>query len=503
MTHDASPKQTIPHQPESELALLACLLMEPERMGLLAGRVRDDWFYGSTHKQVWQCLHHFHTVGQPFDPLNIIAWAKASPDDQIRKNVPGIEKVASQIIGYVPSATNFDTYFTHVEDAAMRRRLMRMGRALHNAANDTAQPWKQAMDEAEAGLYNLREIQSIKGSRPVREVVNEVVDAFEARHQRRGDATMGLPTGFADIDRMINGFQGGQLITIGARPAMGKTSLLWNLVEGMSIDGEKPAPGCFYTLEMNDSEIIERALLGRAGVEFSKGRTGMFSTGDFQQIGQQVREVGHSPLYLFDGYNMTIGDMCAQIRQDRRRYDIQYAAIDYGQLIKASSKRAQKEKRLEVEETWELLKGVAKTQNIPIILLAQCGRGADDNPSRPPQLKDLQESSAIEKFSDIVAFIHRVSYYVPWHRLKEDPREEWEEKAKEWEKANNRSFPVSADEDHTAGQRMYDSWAQFIIAKQRNGPVGPVDLIFHAHRARFSGRTGKIFSNKTAERQKH
>ncbi len=500
MSHPPDQPQT-PHQPEAEMAFLACILMEPERMGLLVGRTREDWFYAGTHKQLWTCFHHFHATGQPFDPIHVIAWAKGNPDETVRNNAPRLEKTVGDLISYVPTTQNFDTYFATVEDAAMRRRLMRMGRALHTAATDTAQPWKQAMDEMEAGLYNLREIQSLKGSRPVKEVVFEVVDAFEARHQRRGDATMGLPTGFADIDRMINGFQGGQLITIGARPAMGKTSLLWNIVEGMSIDNPKPAPGCFYSLEMKDSEIIERALLGRAAVDFSKGRTGMFSTGDFAQIGQQVAEIGNSPLYTFDGYNMTIGDMCAQIRSDVRRYGIKYAAIDYGQLLKASSKRAQKEKRLEVEETWELLKGVAKTQNIPILLLAQCGRGADDNPSRPPQLKDLQESSAIEKFSDIVAFIHRVSYYVPWHRLKEDPQEEWETKAKEWEQANNRSFPVSGDENETSGQRMYNSWAQFIIAKQRNGAVGPIDLIFHAHRARFSGRTGKIFSNKQSERQ--
>jgi len=492
---------TIPHQPEAELSLMACLLMEPERMGGLAGRVKEDWFYSITHKQLWQSLHHFHTAGLPFDPLNIIAWARSHADEEVRKNVHNIEKRCGDLVSYVPTTANFDTYFGHVEDAAMRRRLMRMGRALSQAANDTSQPWKAAMDEAEAGLYNLREIQSIKGSRPVKEVVCEVVDTFEARHRRRGDATMGVPTGFADIDRMINGFQGGQLVTIGARPAMGKTALLWNFVEGMSIDNPYPAKGCFYSLEMKDSEIVERALLGRASVDFSKGRTGMFSTGDFAQIKQQVGEVGNSPLYTFDGYNMTIGDMCAQIRSDVRRFGIQYAAIDYGQLLKASSKRAQKEKRLEVEETWELLKGVAKTQNIPIILLAQCGRGADDNPSRPPQLKDLQESSAIEKFSDIVAFIHRVSYYVPWQRLKEDPREEWEDKAKEWEQENGRSFPCSDDDDATAGQRMYNSWAQFILAKQRNGAVGPIDLIFHAHRARFSGRTGKIFSNNLKERQ--
>ena len=493
----------IPHQPESELALLACLLMDPPRMDGITARVSEDWFYSGTHKQLWQCLHHFHVTGAAFDPLAIIAWAKANADEAVRKNVPSIEKRCAELVSYVPSTTNFDTYFGVVEDAAMRRRLMRMGRALHHAANDTSQPWKAAMDEAEASLYGLREIQSIKGSRPVREVLNEVVDAFEIRHQRRGDATMGVPTGFADIDRMINGFQGGQLITIGARPAMGKTAILWTFIEGMTIDHPYPAPGCFYSLEMRDSEIVERGVLGRAAVNFSKGRTGMFSAGDFAQIGQQVKEIGNSPLYLFDGYNMTIGDMCAQIRSDVRRWGIKYAAIDYGQLLKASSKRAQKEKRLEVEETWELLKGVAKALDIPIILLAQCGRGADDNPSRPPQLKDLQESSAIEKFSDIVAFIHRTSYYIPWPRVKEDSKDEWETKAKDWEKETGRSFPVGEDDDRTAGQRMYDSWAQFIVAKQRNGAVGPVDLIFHAHRARFSGRTGKIFSNNPAERQHH
>ncbi len=490
----------VPNQPEAEASLLACLFLEPDRMGEITGQVTEDWFYAGAHRHVWRALHAFHAEGRAFDPVLIIAWAKANPDEAVRTAVPAIERKCAELTGYLPTAAQFSRYREICEDAAMRRKLMKLSRSLFDASRDAAVPWKEAMDEAEGELFGLRTITSHKGTRHVRDVVLEVVEQFEERHKRRGQATMGVPTGFADIDRMINGFAAPQLITIAARPAMGKTSLLWGFVEGAALNPLHPAKVGFYTLEMSDSEILERALLGRAGVEFSKGRTGMFANSDWTPLNKAAGDIGNAGIWVFDGYDITIGDLCAQIRADRRRHGIEIAYIDYGQLIKASTRQGQRELRIGIMEVWKGLKGLAKSIGIPIVVLAQAGRGADDNPGRPPQLKDLQESSIIEQASDIVAFIHRTSYYSTWERLKEEKQADWEQQARKWQEVTHESVP-GEDADKSIGQKFYEAWAQFCIAKHRNGPVGNIDLLFEHARARFRSRTKKLFSNNLEERQ--
>lgn len=493
---------TVPSQPEAEMAILSCVVQEPALLTDCIGRVQEDWFYVPTHRAIWQSFMAAHAEGMNPDALTTIGWAAAHPDEAIRKKKKEIERDCEKLLGFAPGTAAFTKYLDQAEDAVRRRQILRLARALTGAAMDPARPWKEALDNAEAHLLSLRTNHSTKGTRPIVEVLREVTDKLELRYQNRGKVASGLSSGIPDLDRMVNGFQPGELWTIAARPAMGKTSAAWTLAEGFSIDTDKPIPGAFYSLEMYDREIIERALLGRADIDIAKGRTGHFKTSDFNAIAREVKAMAGSPLYMFDAFGITNGDLAARIRSDTQRFGIQYALIDYGQLLRATTKRAEKEKRLEVHETWETLKGVAKRCNINIFVLAQCGRGADDTPSRPPLLKDLQESSAIEQFSDGIMFIHRTAYYIPWQKLKEDSQDRWEESAKDWEAANSRSFPdIGTHPDATKGQRMYESHAQFILAKQRNGPVGPIDLIWHAARTRFTGRTTKLYSNNEAHRQ--
>lgn len=496
----------LPSAPESELGLLSACVLDPERVfaGLALRGVTPDWFYVPAHRILWEQLYARNGNAQVVTdgPLFIQHLReRVTEKGQTLLDAVGGEQFIATLWNYIPGAGHWAKYADNVEDKARRRAMIDTALRLRERAFSEETDWLTALGEAEATLFGLRSGGGLSQTEHVSGIAFGALDRYEARRRNRGRIDGGVLTGFPDIDRTFNGLQPGWLMTVAARPAMGKTSCATAFAEAAAVDASAKSggklqnvPAAIYSLEMTKHEIMDRMLLGRANVDFGKARTGFFNAqGDFDALQREVEAMHHSHLYLFDGCEVDIASLRAQIRRDVVKLGLKIAFIDYLQIIEGSTREAKREIRLRIIEICRGLKNLAKELQIPIVVLAQAGRGSEENPGKEPMLKDLQESSAIEQYSDVVAFIHRPVYYKPWKRLSEDEQERWEK--------DESSAEMDQREGTVPGQTLYEQHALFLIRKNRHGGVGDIPMLFAGERARFLPRNTKLFSNNPNQRQ--
>lgn len=434
-----------PYSMEAEQALLGAVLMNPACYTRVSGIVRPESFYIPQHKAIFAAIANLDYLNQKIDPLLVLEELKQNGtyDEAAGKNY------LAQLAQSVPSVENVESYARIIKEKYYLRTLMEAAEEmLKNAANEELSA-DTIMDAAEQKIYNIR--QGNKENEPVRlsDILrDEVYDNLQKiTSPETAEENKGIPTGFSLLDKYMTGLNKSDLILIGARPAMGKTSFALNIARNIAVKAKKKV--VFFSLEMGREQLAQRVLSTEARVESQKMRTGELTDDDWSRIGQATLALNDAELYFDDTSTITVPEMKARVRKMR---DVDCVIIDYLQLM-TGTKRTESRVQ-EVSEITRSLKLMAKDLKIPVITCSQLSRSTEGRgKSHKPQLSDLRESGSIEQDADIVLMLYRESYY---------------------------------DEDKNETVVTDESKAQVIIAKNRHGGTGEVDLHWNGNYTLFS-----------------
>lgn len=446
---------------EAERAVVSAVVNAGQCADTAMDLVRQDWFFAPVNRTAWGVLRDLWAARQPIDLMTFTeGWRRTGELEKLEGGVGFLMEAYTQNLA---GAASLEHWAGILRDYWLRREVVRVAQDLMMAAKDLQSRPEEVLDRGEAALLALRTEEKRQGLQHCAEAVDAAAKRIELAHKKRG-GVVGLATGFADLDRMTGGLKGGQLIVIAARPSMGKSALATNIAEHVCLKLQEPV--ALFSLEMTGEELMERVLCGQAGIELQRVRDGFMSKVEAERLGRTTMEVASAPLYLDETPSLTIATFRARARRAVAKHGVKLIMIDYLQLMKGSTKRAQQDRRLEIDEISSGLKATAKELNVPVIALSQLNREAEEMGS--PKLSHLRESGSIEQDADMVALLHRPE------RVTADPKRKEELK----------------------GQ------ATLNLAKQRNGPVGIIELHFDGELTRFRSATGKLYSNKKEERQR-
>ncbi|HZF12341.1 MAG TPA: replicative DNA helicase [Thermoanaerobaculia bacterium] len=429
---DTLPQQkSLPHSEESERAVLGAVLLDPEVLPTITGRLRPEDFYLERHHTLFAAMVQLQEERVTIDLRTL--QAKLEQQGKFEAT-GGIAYLASLDLD-LPDLGRVDAYVEIVKERSVRRRLIEASNRIIRDCLDGGLTAQAALAHAEREVLGLGEEAVQRGFTQLSEVLHATLEELE---ERPGATLTGVPSGFIDLDRITHGLNRGNLIIVAGRPGMGKTSLALNIAQHVSIR-EKRAVGVF-SLEMSQQELSLRVLCSEAGVAFSRLRAGALSQKQWSSIVQTVRHTSDAPLFIDDSPNPTLLEVASKSRRLKAERGLALVILDYLQLMQAGGKY--ENRNLEIAAISRGLKQLAKELEVPVIALSQLSRQPERRGSdHRPQLADLRESGSIEQDADMVAFIYRDEVYNP-----------------DQEENKNR--------------------AELIIAKHRNGETGVIELVF-------------------------
>ena len=439
-------KLSEPYSLEAEQAVLGSILMDPDCFDRVSGILRGaDCFYIPQHKEIYNIIAERKMLNQKVDALIVAEALKTSGsyDDA------GARNYLAQLAASVPSVANVESYAKIVNEKYYLRTLMGAASEMLKSAAEEELPADTIMDAAEQKIYDIRQGAHTSGPVKLADIItNDVYDNLQKLTDPELAAEYkGIPTGFSLLDKYMTGLNRSDLILIGARPAMGKTSFALNLARNVAVQAKKKV--VFFSLEMGKEQLAQRMLSTEARVEGRKLRTGELTDDDWQRIAEATVTLSGAELYFDDTANITVPEMKSRVRKMR---DVDCVIIDYLQLM-TGTKRTESRVQ-EVSEITRSLKLMAKDLRIPVITCSQLSRSTEGRgKSHKPQLSDLRESGSIEQDADIVLMLYRESYY-----------------------DSEKDETVVVDNDK----------AQVIIAKNRHGGTGEVGLHWIGMYTRFS-----------------
>lgn len=434
----------MPFSLEAEQAVLGSLLIDPGCMPQVLMLVKGEYFYLPQHQAIFGIMVNIDAMGGKIDPLLVL--------DQLKKdNVyddAGGKTYLFQLAQAVPSTANVEAYARIVREKFYMRTLINVSREIIDSATTEEAEADLLLDAAEQRIYDIRQGKNTVGpSRLSDVIVNEVYDRLYKLSSPDREQYMGFTTGFSDLDRVISGLNKSDLIIVGARPAMGKTSFALNIARNVALKAKKKV--LFFSLEMTKEQLAQRLLSSEARVGSQKMRTGQLTDDEWSRLGAATVVLNECDLYVDDTSSITVPEMKARVRRMR---DVDCVVIDYLQLMQ-SGKRTENRVQ-EVSDITRNLKLMAKDVNVPVITLAQLARGTEGRgKSHRPQLSDLRESGSIEQDADQVLFLYRDEYY---KNEKEDPGE------------------------------VESNTSEVIVAKNRHGELGTVKLAWFGEFTQFT-----------------
>lgn len=437
----------LPYSLEAEQAVLGSILTEPDCITQVLILLKADHFYLPQHKAIFNIMQEIDALGGKVDPLVVLERLKSENvyDDAGGKNY------LYQLAQSVPSTQNVESYCKIVKEKYYIRTLINVSKEIIEDASGSDNEADLLLDSAEQKIYDIRQGKISKGPTKIGDIIiNEVYDKLQKLSSADSDQYKGYTTGFTDLDRSITGLNKSDLVIIGARPAMGKTSLALNMARNTAMLGKKKV--VFFSLEMTKEQLAQRVLATEARVESTKMRTGNITSDEWARLATATSLLSNCELYFDDTSNMTVPEMKSRIRRLR---DVDAVFVDYLQLMKSGQRIENRVQ--EVSEITRNLKLMAKDLNIPVVVLAQLARSTEGRgKSHKPQLSDLRESGSIEQDADIVIMLYRKEYYT------DDEGE----------------IP---EEDKPAINE-----AEFIISKNRHGPTNTVKVAWNGDYTLFS-----------------
>ena len=442
VTHSNSGGRVPPQDIVAEKSLLGAILISEKVITDALVIVRPKDFYEERHAIIYETMLNLYDRHSPIDVYTVTAELKAIKK---LKDVGGASYLA-ELSNFVPAASHAKAYAEIIEKASTRRRLIEAGTEIANRAYEDDANVGDLVGEAEKKLFEVSDKVVKSDYTPMDELLADAFDRIEELHKNKG-ALRGLKTGFRDLDKKTAGFQQGDLIIIGARPAMGKTTFAQNLAYNIASINKRGV--LFFSMEMAANEIVDRMISDVSGVDNWKMRTGNLTDEEFSRINDALGEMDELPIYIDDTSSMTIMDLRNKARRAAHDHDIGIVIVDYLTLIQGSD-RYKGQRVQEVTEISRGLKILARELKIPVIALAQLSRNVTGRDDPRPVLSDLRESGSIEQDADLVMFLHRPDYY----------------------RQNDDNY----EETHIT---------ELLVQKHRHGAVGKIELYFHPELLRF------------------
>lgn len=442
--------RSLPHALGPEKSLLSSMLQDSREWIAVALEegLSAEHFYLPNHATLFELLVELDAAGQEIEFVSLIQRLL----DRGQLDRVGGPSALTDLYTYSPSPGHFRHHLRLVRDKYVLRSLIQVSTETIAEAYGNPEAATDLLDATEAAVMRIRDAGSTAADGTVKTAVRDVLD--ELQQLLNGEReTLGMPTGFKGLDGMTTGLKPGEMFVIAARPSMGKTSFMMNIVEGVCID--QAAPVLVFSLEMSRHALVKRLTYGRAGVPMSKAARGFtLSKGELQRIQRAAVEINAASLHIDDTAGISISALRAKARRLHRNVGLKLIAIDYLQLVTSRTKQAMNSREREVAEISAGIKALAKELGIPILILAQLNRGPESRGGKAvgiPRLADLRESGAIEQDADIVGLLHRAAYY--------------------------------ATDDE--GRADNEGRAELILAKNRNGETGSVHLTWIADLMNF------------------
>src|SRR3989454_8964146 len=441
-----------PHSVEAEQGVLGSMLISPrDAIAEVVEKITAEYFYVPAHQTIFDALVDLWNAGQAID---LITFTQVLRDRNLLESVGGAALVTS-LFTFVPTAANLEYYLEIVRDKYILRQIISAATESVRRAYEEQDEVDSLLDEVEQKIFEVGEDRFKGQMLSMKDHAMQAIETIEKLYERKGSIT-GISTGFVEFDRMTSGLHPSEMIVIAARPSMGKTALAMNIAEFVAISEKLPV--AVFSLEMSSQQLVQRLLCSRARVNLQKVRDGFLGERDFPSLTAAASKLAEAKIFIDDSASLTILELRAKARRLKAQQDVQLIIIDYLQLLRSTSRRAQENRQLEISEISTGLKALAKELNIPVIVVAQLNRQPEARSGGKPRLSDLRESGSIEQDADLVGLLVRPAIY---------------------------------EEDEEARAEK-EGEAELIIAKQRNGPVGEISLTFLKEFTRFEDRARNV-----------
>lgn len=436
--------KTPPHSIEAEQSVLGGLMLDNETWDKIADIITDDDFYRHDHRLIY---HHICKLIEHNKPADVVTVAESLENSAELQNVGGLAYIGAVVQG-TPSAANIRRYAEIIRERSIMRNLAQVGTQISDSAyNPAGRSAANLLDEAESKVFEIAEdgARGKEGFIDIQPLLKQVVERIEVLYnQDNPNDVTGIASGFHDLDQKTSGFQPGDLIIVAGRPSMGKTALSLNMAEHVALEVNKPV--AVFSMEMGGAQLAMRMLGSVGRLDQHKVRTGRLADDDWPKLTHALGRLNDAPIYIDETAALNALELRARARRLFRQHgELGLIVIDYLQLMSSTSQG--ENRATEISEISRALKGLAKELKVPVIALSQLNRSLEQRPNKRPVMSDLRESGAIEQDADVILFIYRDEVYNP----------------------------------DTADKGM----AELIIGKQRNGPIGTVELTFLGEYTRF------------------
>ena len=435
--------RTPPQNLDAEQSVLGSILLDNEVYATLEGTLRAEHFYKEGHRKLFRGMERLFRRGEPIDLVTLTEELRQSGELDEVGNVPYLIGLADG----VPTAAYAESYARIVVEKAVLRDLIGATGQIMQAAYDQALPLEEVLDASEKAIFELA---SAKRSHAFGSMSELVTETFAHINElfANPDPVSGLRTGFKELDRLTAGLQPSSLNVLAARPSMGKTSMALSIALHAALR-EQTTVGLF-SLEMSGVQLVTRMLCSEARVDMSRVRNGQLTDRDFQRLADTAGRMSEARIYVDDNADMTVMELRSRARRLMAEQELGLIVVDYLQLMSGTNvgRYGSENRQQEISSISRGLKALARELDVPVLVLSQLSRAVESRPNKRPMLSDLRESGAIEQDADLVMFIYRDEYY--------DPNSEKQ------------------------------GIAEILIGKQRNGPVGSLDLQFHSAHVRFN-----------------
>ena len=461
--------RTLPHNMEAEQGLLGAILVDNRVLEKIGDFLEAEHFFVAAHQRIFRAIQTVIDRGQSATPVTLKGYFETDEDLDKVGGAGYLANLAASVVTII----NAKDYAKTIYDLHLRRELITLGEGIVNSAYEQSPDIsaQDTVEDAESKLFKIAESGDIQsGFATIRDVVRTAIEIAESAYHSDSHIT-GVTTGLQDMDGMMGGMQKSDLIILAGRPSMGKTALAttmaYNAVHGYQKTGGKEGGGVgLFSLEMSSDQLATRLISSQAEISSSDIRKGNVREADFKKFVEASHHLSQVPLYIDDTPALSIGAVRSRARRLKRQHGLDFIVVDYLQLLRGTGSRQSTENRVvEVSEITRGLKAIAKELEVPVLALSQLSRAVEQREDKRPQLSDLRESGSIEQDADVVMFVYREEYYLS----RTQPDMEDSEKFAKWQEKMDRAL----------------NKAEAIIAKQRHGPIGTVEMQFDPNFTRF------------------
>lgn len=444
-----------PQNLEAEMAVLGSMMLDREAIGQAIELLNGSCFYRDANKKIYSAITKLYDENKAVDLITLTEELKKTNSiDEV-----GGPAYITSVVSSVPTSANIIHYAKIVKEKMLLRNLINAATAIASDCYSADEEVDTIVDKAEQTIFDIASKKIESRFVPLREVIKSSIETIDNLYQRKENIT-GIATGFRDLDMKTAGLQRSDLIVIAGRPSMGKSALASCMAEHIGV--VEKIPVAFFSLEMSKEQLVQRMLCSHARVDAHKVRTGFLSQADWPRLVSAAGKLSEAPIYIDDSPGITVMELRAKARRMKAQFDIKVIILDYLQLMQGPARSENRQQ--EISEISRSLKALARELSVPLISISQLSRAVEQRSDHRPQLSDLRESGAIEQDADLVILLLREEYYNPTEENK--------------------------------------GMAEVIIAKQRNGPIGSLNLTFISEHMKFENMTarGEEFVDMDMER---